>query len=396
VELLLALAAVIVAAASLYLANVFHRRSDVYGRRLSEAEQNLTILRAEQVKHTQDMAAAERRANAGSAEQVREAEQRLAGRYRADWQTLADEYKNAQETTSGITRSVSQLREVMTTTLREHDSRLDSLGQLTADHGSRLGSLGQLAAELPSLGDLAADATQLRTEADRQAAALGELRDGLAAATEQTAETLTDLKQQLLVLAKDVELLDLDRCDLRSQLRRWLDHSVRLTSADPSTRILPGFTQAEGRAASEILPCLYEALLRAVNLDFVFREQAGPAGVFYYVEWHSPDGQSPEQHLGSLLATCRDDSISLPGLTELRGLLLAMNAGGPATMRLGPLVVSYTAADTFRGTVMNAEETEILDESDPASSPAQWAKRLGELDEHQVVNLTAWAAAWSS
>jgi hypothetical protein len=42
----------------------------------------------------------------------------------------------------------------------------------------------------------------------------------------------------------------------------------------------------------------------------------------------------------------------LPGLAGLGSLLLAMYVGGPATMRLGPLVVSHTAGGMFRGIVL--------------------------------------------
>jgi len=70
----------------------------------------------------------------------------------------------------------------------------------------------------------------------------------------------------------------------------------------------------------------------------------------------------------------------LPGLAGLRSLLLAMYVGGPAAMRLGPLVVSHTAGGMFRGIVLTAGQAQTLDTGDPALrryvTPGDWTSCL--------------------
>jgi hypothetical protein len=388
-ELLLALAAVIVAAATLFVAYVARRRFNAYELSVASLTSGQQELKG---------AAARGQAAAQDVEQVREAVKKLAERHERDKQTLADE----------VSKTVDQLRTQVAVTVEEQRVRLDALVQHGADHDSRLNSLDQLAAERKSdlvsldhlapdvmrwLDDLAAQAVWLKEEAGQQAAALRALSDGSTSTSARAAETLTGLSDQLLALAANVELLDLDRRELRAQLRKWLAYSARQTRTAPAA-VMPGFIQANRRAASEILPCFYEALLKGVGLDCVFRDEAGSAGVFYYLISRSPDGQPVEQQLGNLLTTCRipDADSQLPGLTELRSLLLTMYVGGPATMRLGPLV-SHAAEGMFRGVVLTAGEVQTLDAGDPISSPIRYARRLGELPEDRVLDLAAWAAS---
>jgi hypothetical protein len=386
-ELLLALAAVIVAAATLFLAYAARSRFNAQEGRLNKTEQHLAGLTSGQQELKS--AAAEGQTAAQDVQQVRKAVQELADLRETERQNQAND----------VTKTVGQLRAQVTAAFKDQGTRLDSLIQLTADHDSRLNSLDQLAPDgARSLANLAADAARLKEEASRQAAALRALSDGTTSASERTAEILAGLSDQVLALAADVGLLDLDRRELRTQLRKWLAHCAQQTRMAPATRVMPGFIQAERRAASHILPCLYENLLQAANLDAVFREQAGPAGVFYYLVSRSPDGQPAEQQLGSLLTACQipDSGSEWPGLAELRSLLLAMYVGGPATMRIGPLVVSHAAGDMFRGTVLTAGEAQSLDADDPTPSSIRYSRMLGELPADCVLDLAAWAASNSS
>jgi hypothetical protein len=382
-ELFLALATVIVATATLFLAYAARRGLDAYEGRLNKAEQNVAGLTS--VQQELKRAAAVGQAAAQDVPQLRKAIQELAELHEADKRNQADEVK-----------TVSQLHAQVTAASKDHGARLDSLTQRAADHDSRLNSLDRLAQDVArSLGNLAAGAARLKEEASQQAAALRALSDTTTSASERKAEALARLSDQLLALAGDVGLLDLDRRELRAQLRKWLAHSAQETRMAPDTRVMPGFIQAERHAAGQILPCLYEALLQRAKLDSVFREQAGAAGVFYYLISRSSDGQPAEQQLGSLLAACQipDSGSELPGLAELRSLLLAMYVGGPATMRLGPLVVSHSAGGTFRGTVLTAGEAQTLDAGDPTSSPIWFSRLLGELPSDCVLDLAAWAAS---
>lgn len=413
-ELLLVLVVVIVAAATLFLAYAARRRFDTYERQLSKAEENegrLSKVEENLAKLTkgqldlENAAQAEDKAVMQRAQQVRE---ELAERHETDMQTQTDKYEHAQKEISGVTQAISQLRGEVTAVFKgqgarldslvqqadDYGARLDSLDQLAAVHESHLGSLDQLAADFErSLDGLRADAAQLKTEAGQQAAALRALSDDTTSASERAAETLTGLNEQLLALAADVGQLDLHHHELRSCLRRWLAHSAQLARTSPATRVMPGFIQAERRAASQILPCLYDSFLEGVNLDFVFRERVGSAGVFYYLVSGWADDQSAEQRLGGLLRACQNSDAQLPGLVELRSLLLAMYVGGLGMMRIGPLFVSHSAEGRFNGIVLTDGEAETLDTGDLTSSPIRCVSLLSELPENRVLDLTDWAAS---
>lgn len=376
-ELLLALAVVIVASASLLIANVFNRRFNSYGQRLAETKENVADSRTEQRKKTEQITA-ELRAITQTSQRLEQTMHELSERQGRDSQALVGEDKKTRESTADIASRVSKLSELVTRTFSDHASRLDSLIQSTA--------------QLRAHGDLTAHTARLEAEVMHQGAALKELRDDFASENERMTQALTGIRQQLLASAREIDLLGVDHADMRSGLRMWLDHTARLTSADLSTLIMPGFIAAEGRAALEILPCLYEALLRSAGLDPVFRADAGSAGVAYYLAWNSSNGPSLEQYLGSLLTAYQDDGVSLVGLTQFRSLLLAMHVGRPATVRLGPLIIGHTPEGMFRGIVMTAEEATALDEDGPGFSPTAWVERLKAVGGERAVDLTAWAA----
>ena len=383
-EQLLALALLLVAFATLFFVNVFNRRFRVYDQRFGRTEHDVNELRAGQRDNVQQLAEAEDRVAGKSAQQVKKAAEDLATRYRSDWQSLTARHQELKDESAAVTSRVEQLSQSIETTLRDHGARLDALDRLTAALGAR--------------EDTSAQAAGIKAEIDRQVAAVRELRGDVTQAGEQTAEALSGLREQLLTLADEVQSLEADRQDLRSQLRKWLDHSVHQANsahqanADPATSIMLGFVAAGERAAAELLPGLYEAVLAAIGAEPVFREHAEAGDVFYYLAWRHPNGQSPRRRLEDLLAASPDDGATAAGLTEFRSLLLALRAGGSGTVRLGPLVVGQTAPGGFLGAVMTADEAAELDEGDLGASPARWAARLAELDEVRVVNLDGWAA----
>jgi hypothetical protein len=383
-EQLLALALLLVAFATLFFVNVFNRRFRVYDQRFGRTEHDVNELRAGQRDNVRELAEAEDRAAGKSVQQVKKAGEDLATRYRSDWQSLAARQQELKDESAALTSRVDQLSQSVETALGEHGARLDALDRLAATLGAR--------------EDTSAQAADIKAEIDRQAATVRELRGDVTQAGEQTAEALSGLREQLAALAGEVELLDADRQDLRSQLRKWLDHSAHVTTSsnlantDPATSIMPGFVATGERAAAELLPGLYEAVLGAIGVEPVFREHAEAGAVFYYLAWRHPNGQSPRRRLEDLLAASPDDGASADGLTELRSLLLALRAGGPGTVRLGPLVVGQTGTGAFLGAVMTAGEAAELDDGDSGASPARWAARLAELDEDRVVNLADWAA----
>jgi hypothetical protein len=401
---LVVLAAVIVAAAALFLANAARQRFDAHERQLGKVEEDAAMLK-KGLREIKDAAQAEHQAVTQRAQQARV---EIVQRHETDMRAQTERYGQAQETISDVQETVTQLRDKVSDAFQEqgahldslihhsadHDTRLDSLDQLTAANKSRLESLDRLVAGVVgSLDGLSADAARTKTEAGQQAAALRELSDDSASASERTAETMATLSEQLLALAADVGRLDLQHRELRSDLRKWLTFSAQLAKTSPVTRVIPGFINAERRAASQVLPRLYEALLRGVDLDFVFREHAGSAGVFYYLASRRANGQSAEQRLGNLLRACQNSDANMPGLAELRSLLLAMYVGGPGTTRLGPLFVSYSAEGRFRGIVLTDGEAETLDTGDLTSSPIRCVMLLSELPEDRVLDLASWAVS---
>lgn len=318
-ELFLALAAVIVAGATLFFAVVAQRRFDVHETRIGEAEQNVTRLRDRQ-------------------------------------QAIAD---NAQAASQADALRFGELSE--------------SVEKATAELGARLGDLEE--------------------QTTRQAATLKELSDEAASSDEARAK-LTGIDARLLALGAQLGQLDRDRREVHAQLRTWLARSSQQASATPAARVMPGFIQVERQAAAQILPHLYELLLRAADLDFVFREQSGPASVYYYLVPSSPDSQ-PEQQLAGLLGACRNPGTILPGLAELRALLRAMHAGGPGSVRVGPLVADHAADGRFSGALLTEAEAGNVDAAGLASSPGRCVSLLRELPADRVVDLAAWAAAGS-
>lgn len=371
-EQLLALAILLVAFATLFFVNIFNRRFRVYEQRFGRTERDVNELRSGQRGHAQEVAAAEDRAVSKSVQQLKEATEELAAKYRTDWQSLADKHTE----TAAVTRRVDELGDLVKSTFAEHESRLGALDRLTA-----------------TLGTNEAGSAEVKAEIGRQSAALRQLRNDITEAAGQTTEALAGIREQLLVLAGKAELLEYDRQDLRSQLRRWLDYSAQLADTDRATQIMPGFVSTAERAASELLPGLYETLLRAAGFEPVFRENRGDAGVFYYLAWPHPGGQAARRRLEDLLAASPGDGLPADGVTEFRSLLLALQAGGTGTVRLGPLVVSHTAQGAFLGAVMTAGEVAELDEDDASASPARWTARLTGLNEDRVVDLAGWAAS---
>jgi hypothetical protein len=382
-EQLLALAVLLVAFATLFFVNVFNRRFRVYDQRFGRTEQNVNELRAGQRDNAHQLVEAEDRAAGKSVQQVKKTVDDLATRYRGDWQSLTARHQELKDASTAVTSRVDQLSQSVETMLREHGARLDALDRQAAALGAR--------------EDTPAQAAGIKAEIDRQAVAVRELRGDVTQASEQTAEALSGLREQLLALAGEVQLLDADRQDLRSQLRKWLDHSAHLTNsaqlanADPAAGIMPGFVATGEPAAAELLPGLYEAMLAAIGVDPVFREHTETGDVLYYLAWRHPNGQSPRRRLEDLLAASPDEDAAASGLTEFRSLLLALRAGGPGTVRVGPLVVGQTGTGAFLGAVMTAEEAAELDDGDLGASPARWVARLAELDEVRVVNLAGWA-----
>jgi hypothetical protein len=315
-DLVLALAALVVAAVSLFLAYTFRQR-------VSEYEQQLGGVQAQMQ---------------GYSEQVDKAAGQASNQLDAARKELDAEDARLSEQENGTATQLRELGNSVRTTLEQHRVRLDLLQ----------------AADAPPYDD-----------------------DWVRA----------------------VEHLRRDQDGLRSQLHAWLDSTIQLGGAGSPIALLPGLAGAQRPASSEILPPLYEALLRSVNADVAFRNRAGPLGFRYYLTWHHPDGHPAEHALGGLLTSLRSGDAAQLGHAEFGNLMAAMYAAGPSLIRLGPLVASHATDGSFRGVVLTPEEATEPDSGQLGSLDVvalidMWAARLRLLDDARVVDLASWAGQY--
>jgi hypothetical protein len=159
---------------------------------------------------------------------------------------------------------------------------------------------------------------------------------------------------------------------------------------------LAGGIHAEQPAAGDILPLLYDAFVRELPLQMLFRGSPRQPGSRCYLLWRAGDGESIEQRLDTLLRACATDSgAPAPGLTELRGLLLTLYAAGPGALQAGPLVAVRTA-DGLTGAVLAGPDAGLLDGHATLPPPEECRKLLGGLDEARLVDLRGWAESHSA
>jgi hypothetical protein len=97
-----------------------------------------------------------------------------------------------------------------------------------------------------------------------------------------------------------------------------------------------------------------------------------------------------QHQLELLLRAGPDDTAeSGPGLTELRILLLALHHGGPATLQVGPMIVSRTRDGLVGGVLTAAEVIQIVSRRSPDST-AGTTDALAGLETGRRIDLTRW------
>ena len=119
-----------------------------------------------------------------------------------------------------------------------------------------------------------------------------------------------------------------------------------------------------------------------IGMEVILQAEGGAGGRGPYLVWRPPDGRPLENVLAALLTAvpgdCRGERPpDLPGLDELRRLLLALHERGPGTIRIGPLMLCRTPKSLL-GRVMSPRELAGLSPWDghvPASALdlAPWA-----------------------
>jgi hypothetical protein len=229
-------------------------------------------------------------------------------------------------------------------------------------------------------------ATQRVQEAEKQLKAQSE-------ASEENTSGLADLRNkaelQLSGVTRDIAHLDRHVRDLGQFVRARLDHEVTATRGDQAHRVLIGGLHTDRPTAAGSLPSLFESFLRELPVEMLFHDSADQFGIRCYLAWTSPNGQSLEQRLDTLLRGCPDDSGEPEaGLGELRALLVALYSAGPGTLQLGPLV-AVRWRDGFAGAVLDPGQAGRLDDQVLAAAPRETAAKLKELPG--LVDLTDWA-----
>jgi hypothetical protein len=148
-------------------------------------------------------------------------------------------------------------------------------------------------------------------------------------------------------LTSDTDAVEATR--LVTELEHYAVVSLEQEAAGSRARILRGGLYAQ-RPVLDLAPDLVDAFLTALGAGLMYRQADRPHGSRFYLRWPG-DLASPETLLETLLDTAEKPSQpdEPPGTAELRTLLHALQAGSPAILQVGPLVVERTATKLSAG-----------------------------------------------
>jgi hypothetical protein len=359
-ELLLAVAVMAVAVASWIIATTFRIRIR---------------------ENTTDLVHARKQIDA-CAEGLQQAEKRLRTQSDHDQSRWADEFETVRQ----------QMGEAQVH-LARHDEEIRQHAEQLGDPGTAGDLLGTARSEMQRLQQAVRDLDQRSRQAEEAAAkAQGRYAD----AADGLAQLRQQAELQLASMARDVSQLARNLNGIEQYVQTRLDDEVAATRGSDAHRVLAGGIHAEQPAAADILPLLYDAFVRELPLDMLFRGLPRQPGSRCYLLWRAGNGESVEQRLDTLLRGCGTDSgTAAPGLTELRGLLLTLYAAGPAALQVGPLVAVRTG-DGLIGAVLSGPDAGLLDGQATLPPPEECKKLLTGLDDGQLVDLGSWAESHSS
>lgn len=358
-ELLLAVAVMSVAVASWIIATTFRIRIR---------------------ENTTDLAQA-RTQIAATAEGLQQAEKRLRTQSDHDQSRWADEFETVRQ----------QMGEAQVH-LARHDEEIRQHSDQLGDPGTAGDLLGTVRQEMERLQQAVEDLDQRARQAEETA---GKAQNRYVDAADGLAQLRQQAELQLASMARDVSQLSRNLTGIEQYVQTRLDDEVAATRGSSAHRVLAGGIHAEQPAAADILPLLYDAFVRELPLEVLFHGSPRQPGGRCYLLWRGADGQPVEERLETLLRACATDSgAPAPGLTELRGLLLTLYAGGPGALQVGPLVAVRTA-DDLTGAVLAGPDAGLLDGPGPLPPPEECRKLLNGLDEGKLVDLGDWADSHS-
>ena len=374
-EILLAVAVMVVAVASWFTTSTFRSR-------IKENTAQLT--------QTRDQVSALQRAGKQLGQQQ--------GDQRRNW---SDDFQAVRQRLGEISKQLDQQR--------TETSRLGSALQEEAGHRDQAGArlwqsvhdemAVQLGQGLETESEQRRQEIQLLHQAirdlDRRAGMAEEVQTRTQAEGRAATTGLADFRQQaepqLAGLAMELAHLDRHLRDIRRYIHTQLDNEVAATRERDGDRVIVGGIYAEQPAASDVLPLLYESFVRELPVELLFHDSAHQFNGRFYLHWSEPDALSPERCLTELLHACSSgDAGSAAGLTELRGLLLALHHAGPGVLQVGPLVAVRTD-DSLVATVLAAEQAAQLDSQAAMPAPKDCQTLLENLTEGELTDLRPWA-----
>jgi hypothetical protein len=161
-------------------------------------------------------------------------------------------------------------------------------------------------------------------------------------------------------LARQVESAQRGQEEVLEFARSVLDEEA-LAAAGSAYRRRVVTVSVRAAEAGNVLRGLTGAFCDGIGMEVILQAEPGVGGRGPYLSWRPSDGRPLENVLAALLAAvpaCGEHGAQardMPGLDELRRLLLALHERGAGTVRIGPLVLGRTA-HCLLGRVMSPKE----------------------------------------
>jgi hypothetical protein len=161
-------------------------------------------------------------------------------------------------------------------------------------------------------------------------------------------------------LARQVESLQRGQEEMLEFVRSVLDDEALSGGSGPAHRRRVVSVSVRAGEADVVMRGLVGSFCDGIGMEVILQAEGGAGGRGPYLVWRPPDGRPLENVLAALLTAvpgdCRGERApDLPGLDELRRLLLALHERGPGTIRIGPLMLCRTPKSLL-GRVMSPRE----------------------------------------
>jgi hypothetical protein len=165
-------------------------------------------------------------------------------------------------------------------------------------------------------------------------------------------------------LARQVESLQCGQEEILEFVRSVLDDEALSGGIGMAhRRRVVSVSVRVGEAGDDVMRGLVGSFCDGVGMEVILQAEGGVGGRGPYLVWRPLDGRPLENVLAAVLAAVPWDfcdrggehAPDMPGLDELRRLLLALYERGPGTIRIGPLILSRTP-QSLLGRIMSPRE----------------------------------------